>query len=184
MWYRYPFSPANDEVRMESNDPLVSSAYRRSSESPSTSFSDSSEASEIGQLSTSSTETKAQQCRLGYDSSESVQGAATAACVINPSAMSGAINHDGARPLSYETFDSIHQNRDGSRLRSSVGMTKISEKRKRFLKTVALLKSSGLLETSLRTAQLLRENNALQKELDALKRETSQFVSSVRKCSR
>ncbi|XP_066989556.1 uncharacterized protein Cipc isoform X2 [Macrobrachium rosenbergii] len=52
-------------------------------------------------------------------------------------------------------------------------------RRKRFLRTAEALRHSGLLDITMKTAQLLRKNQELQKEIENLQKETRSFVLSV-----
>ena len=53
------------------------------------------------------------------------------------------------------------------------------ERRARFERTAAILSRSGLMDVTMRTADLLRKNQQLGRDLAALKRETQTFVNSV-----
>lgn len=53
------------------------------------------------------------------------------------------------------------------------------EKKQRYLKTAAALRQSGLLDITMKTADLLRKNQELQKSIEALQNETRNFVTSV-----
>ncbi|KAL3875080.1 hypothetical protein ACJMK2_038017 [Sinanodonta woodiana] len=54
-----------------------------------------------------------------------------------------------------------------------------TERKTRYDKTAAALQQSGLMDITIKTAELLRKNAALQKELQKLKQETSLFLYSV-----
>ena len=54
-----------------------------------------------------------------------------------------------------------------------------AQRRARFTRTAHILSRSGLLEVTLQTAQLLRKNHALQKEMTILKQQTQAFVEEV-----
>lgn len=65
----------------------------------------------------------------------------------------------------------------------SKGECKIKEsyisRRKRFLRTAEALRQSGLLGVTMKTAELLRKNHDLQREIEDLQRQTKNFVLSV-----
>jgi len=50
---------------------------------------------------------------------------------------------------------------------------------KRFCRTASALKQAGLLELTLQTAQLIQENENLQKEIDSLQQQTLEFSKSL-----
>lgn len=50
---------------------------------------------------------------------------------------------------------------------------------KRFCRTASALKQAGLLELTLQTAQLVQENEDLQKEIDSLQEQTVQFSKAL-----
>ncbi|KAK4295337.1 hypothetical protein Pmani_032093 [Petrolisthes manimaculis] len=52
-------------------------------------------------------------------------------------------------------------------------------RRKRFLRTAEALRQSGLLNITMKTADLLRKNQELQREIENLQQETKTFVLSV-----
>lgn len=52
-------------------------------------------------------------------------------------------------------------------------------RRRRFMRTAEALRQSGLLDITLKTAELLRKNQALQQEIETLQKETRSFVLSV-----
>lgn len=53
-------------------------------------------------------------------------------------------------------------------------------KRKRFCNTYNILSKSGLLDITLRTKELLRQNRRTQTDLDRLKDQTDLFLQAVR----
>lgn len=53
------------------------------------------------------------------------------------------------------------------------------EKKQRYMKTAAALRQSGLLDITMKTADLLRKNQELQRSIEALQNETRNFVTSV-----
>ncbi|XP_068224332.1 uncharacterized protein Cipc [Palaemon carinicauda] len=71
----------------------------------------------------------------------------------------------------------------GSSSSASSSTAKIREsyehRRKRFLRTAEALRHSGLLDITMKTAELLRKNQDLQKEIENLQKETRSFVLSV-----
>merc|ERR1712020_419417 len=56
---------------------------------------------------------------------------------------------------------------------------RLTEKQERLTRTAQVLSESGLLDVTLQTADLLRKNQELQKDIDKLKEETQAFVESV-----
>lgn len=54
-----------------------------------------------------------------------------------------------------------------------------TSRRKRFLRTAEALRQSGLLDITMKTADLLRKNQQLQREIEDLQRQTKKFVLSV-----
>ncbi|XP_033735505.1 uncharacterized protein LOC117324019 [Pecten maximus] len=52
-------------------------------------------------------------------------------------------------------------------------------KRKRYKKTADALQGSGLMDITVKTAELIQRNSKLQKEIDQLKKEAAQFYESV-----
>ncbi|KAK3595494.1 hypothetical protein CHS0354_021591, partial [Potamilus streckersoni] len=74
-------------------------------------------------------------------------------------------------PIFTSLPNSISQHSDGQS--SSI------EKKNRYDKTAAALQQSGLMDITIKTAELLRQSAALQKELHKLKHETSLFLQSV-----
>ncbi|XP_042211537.1 CLOCK-interacting pacemaker-like [Homarus americanus] len=54
-----------------------------------------------------------------------------------------------------------------------------ASRRRRFLRTAQVLRQSGLLNITMKTAELLRKNQVLQREIENLQRETRTFVLSV-----
>lgn len=52
-------------------------------------------------------------------------------------------------------------------------------RRKRFLRTAEVLRQTGLLDITMKTAELLRKNQELQQEIENLQRKTRSFVLSV-----
>lgn len=56
----------------------------------------------------------------------------------------------------------------------------VDVKRKRFCNTYNILSKSGLLDITLRTKELLRQNRRTQHELDQLKEHTELFLQALR----
>ncbi|MPC37669.1 transcription factor GTE2-like isoform X2 [Portunus trituberculatus] len=54
-----------------------------------------------------------------------------------------------------------------------------TSRRKRFLRTAEALRQSGLLDITMKTADLLRKNQQLQREIEDLQKQTKKFVLSV-----
>ncbi|XP_076051983.1 uncharacterized protein LOC143031698 [Oratosquilla oratoria] len=54
-----------------------------------------------------------------------------------------------------------------------------ASRRRRFLRTAEVLRESGLLGITMKTAELLRKNQELQREIEQLQAETRKFVVSV-----
>lgn len=52
-----------------------------------------------------------------------------------------------------------------------------AEKKARFLRTAQILEQSGLMECTLKTAALMRENASLQREIDALTTESNHIIN-------
>lgn len=52
-------------------------------------------------------------------------------------------------------------------------------RKQRYLKTASALRQSGLLDITMKTADLLRKNQELQRSIEALQQETRDFVTSV-----
>lgn len=73
-----------------------------------------------------------------------------------------------------------HQHKESHRhhhKRSSNNHAKSEQKR--FCRTASALKQAGLLELTLQTAQLIQENENLQKEIDSLQQQTLEFSKSL-----
>jgi len=79
----------------------------------------------------------------------------------------------------------MHQDLSNSSLNSSLQQYErkekkpAPEKRARFERTAEMLAKSGLLEITMKTADLIRSNQQAQQELNALKVEVEEFVQSV-----
>ncbi|XP_045611018.1 uncharacterized protein Cipc isoform X2 [Procambarus clarkii] len=54
-----------------------------------------------------------------------------------------------------------------------------ASRRRRFMRTAEALRQSGLLDITMKTAELLRKNQKLQREIENLQKETRSFVLSV-----
>ncbi|KAG0722713.1 CLOCK-interacting pacemaker [Chionoecetes opilio] len=54
-----------------------------------------------------------------------------------------------------------------------------TSRKKRFMRTAEALRQSGLLDITMKTADLLRKNQELQREIEDLQRQTKKFVRSV-----
>ncbi|KAI1287712.1 hypothetical protein HDE_09997 [Halotydeus destructor] len=80
--------------------------------------------------------------------------------------------HDGNSLTTLTSANCISRNTE------SGGVIRVERRRVRYLKTVDFLKSSNLFEVTMKTADLLKKNYALQKELEKLKNEVSHFLSS------
>ncbi|GAU98381.1 hypothetical protein RvY_09536 [Ramazzottius varieornatus] len=78
----------------------------------------------------------------------------------------------------YETVN--QQNTTGSGTNSSTGDSVAqSEKRSRFMRTAQLLEQSGLMEVTMKTAALIKENLALQRDIEFLMAETMQIEQNL-----
>ncbi|CAL4072275.1 unnamed protein product [Meganyctiphanes norvegica] len=53
------------------------------------------------------------------------------------------------------------------------------DRKQRYLKTASALRESGLLSITMKTAELLRKNQELQRNIESLQNETRNFVTSV-----
>ncbi|KAK7016233.1 hypothetical protein SK128_024793 [Halocaridina rubra] len=62
---------------------------------------------------------------------------------------------------------------------SSRSRESYESRRRRFMRTAEALRHSGLLDITMKTAELLRKNHELQKEIENLQKETRKFVLSV-----
>lgn len=90
-------------------------------------------------------------------------------------------NHDvGATSSGMKRHKHDHHHKESHRHhhKRSNGSHNKSEQ-KRFCRTASALKQAGLLELTLQTAQLIQENENLQKEIDSLQHQTLEFSKSL-----
>ncbi|XP_014899638.1 CLOCK-interacting pacemaker [Poecilia latipinna] len=120
-----------------------------------------------GTPSTPSTMSPLLQSRLSLPAAETSSGDAE-----RPLSASDALpfGHSKNQAL---TLDSI------SSLECSVSDGNPDTKRKRFCNTYNILSKSGLLDITLRTKELLRQNQSTQNELDRLKKHTDLFLQAL-----
>lgn len=113
-------------------------------------------------------------------------------CASSNSSIGMAINYDKNAAEKINPFlTGIHTNAIDVEQHASYEATQFGElnystaafthryARERYLKTVEFLKSSNLFDITMRTAELMKRNHALQLEMDSLKNDVSQFLSSL-----
>lgn len=84
-------------------------------------------------------------------------------------------------PISNETSPSASsiENQENYSNHSSLA----EKQRTRYVKTIDFLKTNGLFDVTMKTADLLKRNQALQKELDLLKDELTQYLTNCQASS-
>lgn len=110
------------------------------------------------------------QSRLSLPAAETSSGATPATERPSSEADAPPFGHSTNQAL---TLDSI------SSLECSASDGNPDTKRKRFCNTYNILSKSGLLDITLRTKELLRQNQSTQNELDRLKKHTDLFFQAL-----
>ncbi|KXJ27857.1 polycomb group protein Pc [Exaiptasia diaphana] len=85
-------------------------------------------------------------------------------------------HHDHGKHYHKQSHHHHHHHHHHKR---SSGISHMNSDQKRFCKTASALKQAGLLELTLQTAQLIQENENLQKEIDSLQQQTLEFSKSL-----
>jgi len=93
-------------------------------------------------------------------------------------------NHEGASSSGIKKHKSSHHDHGKHHHKQShhhhhKRSNNITSEQKRFCRTASALKQAGLLELTLQTAQLIQENENLQKEIDSLQQQTLEFCKSL-----
>lgn len=112
--------------------------------------------------------------------------------VINTNYYDSHVNYQ--RKHSYQEKDDFNSRINSSpekiqKMSADLGSDKLSGmkikspsdglKAKRYNKTAEALKMSGLMDITMKTAELLKKNKELQKEMDKLKRDSKEFLQTV-----
>ncbi|XP_005805693.3 CLOCK-interacting pacemaker-like [Xiphophorus maculatus] len=123
-----------------------------------------------GTPSTPSTMSPLLQSRLSLPAAETSSGVTPATERPSSAADTPPFGHSTNQALTLDSISSLECNEsDGNP----------DTKRKRFCNTYNILSKSGLLDITLRTKELLRQNQSTQNELDRLKKHTDLFFQAL-----